>query len=147
MNSINNMIHKSRLNKSNKSNKSDRVGKLDRANRVRQPLQLQQKTNNIDGTNCANDANSVNSAESIKNTLSTNVGSLRFVINGRYFSENVLEVVTKSGENYTIQPKTILTVNRFENTIPVLRWMAFDLKKFIEIDAVESISSKLKNIV
>lgn len=78
--------------------------------------------------------------------FSKNVGKLRFVINGRYVTNTQIQVITKTNETYTIQPKTILTVNRFENNIPILRWMAFDLKKFIEIDGTDDIAQNLNNI-
>jgi hypothetical protein len=83
-------------------------------------------------------------------TASTNIGLLKFVINGRYVVTDTIETIIKDGENfvsYKINPKTILTVNRFENDIAILRWMAFDLGKFVEVVTNEEISKKLTNIM
>lgn len=74
------------------------------------------------------------------------VGNLRFVINGRYVCNQKIEVTTKTGDKITIQPNTILIVNRFEDSVPILRWMVFDLKKFVEIYAIDTVAENLTNI-
>jgi hypothetical protein len=78
---------------------------------------------------------------------SPTIGKIRFVINGRYIVLNEIEIVLKTNEVSKLKPKTVLTVNRFENEIPIVRWMDFDLKKFVEIEVNEFISENLNNIL
>lgn len=75
------------------------------------------------------------------------MNKIRYLINARYVVTNDVEVQTKTGELCEIKNKTILTVNRFENDVPILRWMSFDLKKFVEIEGTEDFSINLTNYV
>ena len=75
------------------------------------------------------------------------MNKIRYLINARYVVTNDVEVQTKTGELCEIKNKTILTVNRFENDVPILRWMSFDLKKFVEIEGTEEFSINLMNYV
>ena len=70
------------------------------------------------------------------------IGGFPVPINARYVCAQPFEMVLESGEEYTVQPKTIMTVNRIEddgNTV-VFKWMAFDLKprQFIELKISEN---------
>lgn len=109
-----------------------------------QPLASITKANDIRTNNSSTTIvlDTTSRAPSTPPVLAANIGKLRFLINGRYVVTETIVV----NEECIIQPKTILTVNRFENNIPVLRWMAFDLKKFMEVHANDEISAKLANI-
>lgn len=114
--------------------------------------QTQPQQNKTNKTNEQNKSYAKNKKTIILNT--TNVlnktqliGPNRFLINARYITTSDIQVDIGEENLYTIKNKTILIVNRFENNIPILRWMAFDLKKFIETKVNEEISVNLKNFV
>lgn len=90
---------------------------------------------------------STNNTNNTNNISSVNIGNLRFLINGRYVVKKQLNVKSKTGESILLSPKTILTVNRFENSTPILRWMNFEANKFMEINVDHILSEYFDNFV